>query len=426
MKYIKTFEVVSSRKELSTSLKDSIEPALFTVDEYMSITHANKSHGSDVYQIAISDGNTGISDSKLEKHFNILNTIKHGSVMIKYYVRNDEESKGTNYVKTDDNNEVLRDKDGNVIYLSKKEEEERGIIYDHQVIAVLDNHVLGSAQDEWGATLVQVVHEFKGLGIGKELVDIYRGFYPGKSSGGTSPLGYQNLKRFHARQVSKYLRNGIYSDMVRNKEITNKRVREILDSIKDTDTTKDRSKDNLLTKYNNLKHNKAILYEGTDIMLINDRLLEYYKDYDQAIKDRKNPEDVYEKFVFGHTRIHDEDYGHRLYFLEAHTVDYAIETIEMAASFVKSKFNADHVVYYLTENSSDITRKTIGKIRKSNNFEVEVIEEYDNGNGKFKIKCKRIANLKELKDGTRWFYGLEDKYGELKDKIAENVYSTFQ
>ena len=413
------FEKLISREELMSNVvkkRDMIEPALMTSEEYLNYLNAYKSHPDTAYQFSLSEDNSVISEKELNIKYKLINTKRHGSIYIKYYVNKGIGFKDNKYVSHDKDGNIIRDDNGRVVYMTDDEIEKAGFTFDRQIIAVHDNKIIGTAQDEWGATLVYVVKELMGIGVGEELINYYLSYYPNKDTGGTTSSGFNSLRKYHANQIKLYTRSGIYSDMIRKKEITYDRVMEIIGSIAHINTGKRPNKDNMYSKYykHTLMPNKAFLYADTDIMMINDAILDYYKDYDK-VYDKQ--EDVYENFIFGHCRIHEEEGDeYRLYFLDGKSEEDISKLIDYALSYIKVKYNKDSLIYYITGYSSQITSDYIRKH----------YEEYSNN--RFRIQKDDIDTklMSTLSRDTKWFYGMRDRYDELKIRVVENVYSTFQ
>jgi len=176
---------------------------------------------------------------------------------------------------------------------------------------------------------------------------------------------------------------------------------------------------NIYSKYfnNSKNHNRVFLFGGNDIMMINDNIIEYYKDYDDNYK---TADDIYENFIFGHTRIHIEEGEARLYFLDGKSREDIIEIFNYTTSYVNMKYGFDSITYYITENTEEVTKKVILEDLKS-----DIIESPN----KYKVYMNDLdinKHIERLKKDTMWFYTLDDKHGELKSRISENVYSTFQ
>lgn len=409
----KTFELVSSRKELNSNVDTNsklIEPALMELKDYMVVLDANKSHPESAYHFTLEDSKR----TKLDKEsYRLLNRKKHGSAYIDYYVYNGKEH--NQYVKTDDEGNPMRDDDGNILYLNDSEISNKNLSkYDKNVIATHNDIIVGSAQDEWGCVLIYTVEEFKGIGIGQELVKYYRGFYPNKTSGGTTSMGYKNLMKYYKSQVKLYLRNGIYSDMVKKGEISKEKVKRIVNSVKGFNYKK--YKDTMYSKYLNINsYNRSFVYSDADIMLINDRILEYYDEY------KGEGEDFYERFVFGHSHIIEYDNEQRIYSIDGKRNKDITDVIDYSLCYIKKSYGEDYATYFVTENTPDNVKEYFKNIDNSK-FKVEWYEK--NKCRIYNRECSRKIN--ELRTGTKWFYNIEDKYGEIKDRIAENVYATFQ
>ena len=425
-------EKITSREELNQGHLpgyDIIEPALMTKNEYLEYLEAFKSHPEDAYLFSIERDNAQIPKDKLEKEYNLINTIKHGSEYIKYYVNNGEKNKSDKYIKVDDDGIVMRDDDGIALYMSEDEIKKAGYRerYDRSVIAVNNNQqIVGSAQDEWGCVLIYVVIEYNGVGIGKELVNFYRNYYPSKSSGGTTSSGHKNLIKYHERQVRLYLRNGLYSDMVKKGELTKDKAKEIIDSINKTPYDK-HDKDNVYTKFSNVKkYNRAILHSGNDIMLFNDEIINFYKYFDDNNGDVN---DLSEKFIFAHLRIHEEeslgDEFIRLYFLDGNNEEDIFEAIKYSLSYIKMKFKTDSFRYYITENTNELTKKTILNLENNKDFNIEKVP---NDVNRYIISANNLNTYnynQKLHKDTKWFYSLDDKYDEIKERITEDVYKNY-
>lgn len=93
------------------------------------------------------------------------------------------------------------------------------------------NLVVGYASDEWGATLIRVADEYRGKGIGQKLGGLWYKLNPSFNSGGFSPSGKANSAKVWADRVRTILSNGWYSEFVKNGEMTQEDVREILASL---------------------------------------------------------------------------------------------------------------------------------------------------------------------------------------------------
>lgn len=91
--------------------------------------------------------------------------------------------------------------------------------------------IVARGSDEWGATLLQVVQEYRGKGLGKILGRYWFEFNPTWESGGFTSSGEAaTLARWKDR-VREFAGNGWYTQLLRNGQITEARVREILKGV---------------------------------------------------------------------------------------------------------------------------------------------------------------------------------------------------
>jgi hypothetical protein len=83
--------------------------------------------------------------------------------------------------------------------------------------------IVGMASDEWGATLISVAQEYRGMGIGTVLSRLWKEINPSYRSGGFSYGGLSTFKRVWAMKVRDHLSNGTFSDAL-SKGILSKEV----------------------------------------------------------------------------------------------------------------------------------------------------------------------------------------------------------
>lgn len=100
-------------------------------------------------------------------------------------------------------------------------------------MAVMDNHglIVALASNEWGATLIQVSKEYRGKGIGTILGKLFIEQF-NLTSGGYTDSGVKNAKRIWNDRVSEYVRNGWYTELIKNNDITKSTVKDILKDFK--------------------------------------------------------------------------------------------------------------------------------------------------------------------------------------------------
>lgn len=134
-----------------------------------------------------------------------------------------------------------------------------------QTVAILNsnNMIIAAASDEWGATLLRVVKEYRGKNIGNILGKYWYEMNPAFTSGGFSPMGQNNAVKIWANRVRTFMANGWYSDMVRNGELTKERVKEIISKLPEKKTINKKELDNRPAEpliYSDLD-NSFILYD---------------------------------------------------------------------------------------------------------------------------------------------------------------------
>ena len=241
MKYLKKFlEATNSRKELNNNKE--FDPALLTSKEYLSaINYNSRFHPDSAYNFVLKQ----ITKEELKKEgFKLIKNDKIGKIKLEYY--------------------------------DNKKENEEPSYYEYKICAYHPDEevIVGSIQDEWGAILVFVNDNYKKLGIGETLAKLYSKYFPDKDSGGFSPNGYKLYQKLHATFVKKYLEYGIYSEMVRNGEISLKRVKEIINSVKGINLEK--KEPNILSKIYGGKGENMIYLSDSTIIIFDTFLKEAY------------------------------------------------------------------------------------------------------------------------------------------------------
>ena len=133
------------------------------------------------------------------------------------------------YVKRDENDEILRSANNDLIYLTDKEIKEYGYpLYDIEVAAFVGNRPVGFASDEWGTSGVWVINDFQRQGLGKILLETLHRFNPhlsNKSLGQMTVAGWNLARSYHRDQVKKALENKknvpqhVIEDYEKNKDL---------------------------------------------------------------------------------------------------------------------------------------------------------------------------------------------------------------
>ena len=91
--------------------------------------------------------------------------------------------------------------------------------------------IVAAGSDEWGATLLVVSQEHRGLGLGKILGKFWYLYNPASTSGGFTEAGQRNAEALWEDRVREFLKRGWYSALIRQKRLTKARVDAILAGI---------------------------------------------------------------------------------------------------------------------------------------------------------------------------------------------------
>jgi len=107
------------------------------------------------------------------------------------------------YVKTDVDDNIIRDERGDAMYLTDEEAIAKGYpLFEPHVVAFNDmGQPIGWASNEWGATGVWVVSDYQRKGIGYELLKAFRNDYPLKRRLGQSTEAGIGLARKYYRRI---------------------------------------------------------------------------------------------------------------------------------------------------------------------------------------------------------------------------------
>lgn len=99
------------------------------------------------------------------------------------------------------------------------------------VVMNSDNLIVANASNEWGATLVQVVQEYAGKGLGPLLSSMFIDEYQ-LPSGGYTPDGVKNATKIWNNRVREYIQNGWYTELIKKDKMTKEQVKKILSQYK--------------------------------------------------------------------------------------------------------------------------------------------------------------------------------------------------
>ena len=102
------------------------------------------------------------------------------------------------------------------------------------IVLITDkDHIVGMASSEWGATLVQVSPEYRGIGLGQMLSEIWYRYNPSYESGGFTPDGELTALRRWSSRVRELLANGTYSKLTKEGKITKEKTIQILSELEE-------------------------------------------------------------------------------------------------------------------------------------------------------------------------------------------------
>lgn len=384
-------------------IKKKVDPALLTFKEWYDLVNPkNKDHPDEAYSFTIKEKQSEYQDKK--NYPKLLNNIKIHNIDFEIRMKIIDKSK-LNYVKTNEQGEVLKDEKGNIVYYSKEEVEK--IIPDKYQIGVFtkDGTFVGGAQDEWGAMLYYIANEYKGFGLGKIIAKIAYGLQPEKSSGGFSPSGLRTFRKIHSEFVRDYLSSGMYSHLIKTNQISKEKVNKIINSI--SDRPKKIKQEDLSS---NDPKNWLILIEDSMAII-----------YDKKIKNQIN--NIYDenprKSYFARKMI-------KGYILTRKTHEYE-RIVQFGGENKQIKtFLMDFAGYQAKLSNSILVVETEDKQYISNNL--KIIEGPNNKAGHMSYLVKPIKNLNYFKNMNfeeKMFRKEFDKYNEFKTSIIELAHNKF-
>lgn len=163
-------------------------------------------------------------------------------------------------------------------------------------LAILNSQGLrvATASDEWGATLLMVVQEYRGKGLGKVIGGYWYEYNPRFRSGGFTDAGQRNALALWSDRVREFGARGWYSQLVRDGRLTDARVKEILKGIGQRPPPRAQPEETKAT-------GKKLVYADDITFVV----------YDRAFLDEPD-----EKFIHGFGFFRDNNRGVFLYRIE--------------------------------------------------------------------------------------------------------------
>lgn len=412
MKYIKSInEYINLPKDLNKNQTfrygKSIDVAMMTFEEYLKIVNPSNKYHEQHWNYSVDDLNNSNITNKSE--MTLLKRKKYGNLEITFYEQKDKKR----YGRHDENNVYHLYTDQEIL--------DKGLpLYDISIYVYHDDKKIGYIGDEWGATLVYLAREYSGNNIGKDLTIMFRKHEPDRDSGGFTNKGYANIKNVYREFVKEYLRNGIYSHLVKTGELTSDRVKEIISSA-DLQNYKPEKKlsdfaINYSTKFD--ENTLVFRYENNmDFVVFDKRIVNYYKKMSYGDFQMKHflKAHIYFNFntVFNRYELYNS-YGLNENF-EATTLAIALQTLKNEESEELCE-----CLLRTSDDYSEYTKNIIEKLKNNKNFEYKKELEYPT------IEAKQGFDYSTLfKKSLEFFKSLNrNDRDELENYLMEIAYYT--
>lgn len=238
--------------------------------------------------------------------------------------------------------------------------------------------IVATASDEWGATLLRVVKEYRGKNLGTVLGKYWYKMNPDFSSGGFSPKGQNNAVRIWADRVKTFMQNGWYSDLVKKGEITSDKVKEILSKLPNKRNIEKKKKDN--------RPAEPLIYSDLDNSFV-----------------------IYDKKFF---EDHDEKYIYAFGFLREASGKSYIFTLDYDKEYQKI---ATYVIFQIAYDNKE---KLLIKSPPSDHASVDGIEGIV-VDGDYAYLTQPALNLKKYANAEKQYRSQHDKYDEVYYSMIE-------
>lgn len=192
-------------------------------------------------------------------------------------------------------------------------------------LAILNSQGLrvATAADEWGATLLMVVQEYRGKGLGKIIGGYWYEFNPQWKSGGFTESGQRNALALWSDRVREFSARGWYTQLIRDGRLTESDVLKILKGVGKRLPPKAETPE--------VKATGKVLVYADDVTFVV---------YDRAFLDEPD-----EKFIYGFGFFRDNHMGIFLYRIEYDRPYAALVTrvaLQMAKDNGDSIYDAGH------------------------------------------------------------------------------------
>lgn len=229
---MKLSSLIEATREFEKKL---IDPALMTNQEYHAyLNPKQKTHPSESYQWSMKQYREW---SASYMAYDLFKTLINARIVkgkrFELRMRTTSNWTENKYVKSGPDGWGLRDEQDNPIYMSQDDLRASNIPEFDYAFCIYNEERLpvASAQNEWDCWLFGVAIEYRGYGFGPWIGGVARDKIPDRTSGGFTMSGARNLDKIHEKLVRDYLSSGFYSWLVRSKQISLDRVKEILKSV---------------------------------------------------------------------------------------------------------------------------------------------------------------------------------------------------
>lgn len=242
------------------------------------------------------------------------------------------------------------------------------------------DQLVATAQDEWGANLIVVAKEYRGMGLDQWIAKEWYKMHPNKRSGGYTPAGERHALRKWSNRVRMFLSNGWYTELVKSGKITSEKVKQIVSEV--------------VPKKNYTINQKQ---DSGKILILTDDV--QFIIYNSNFLNSRNEDDIK---AFGFFREHDGN-------IHFHRIDYDEKYRKMA-----------HLIgFQLAKDLGfeiDITRPP------SDLLEIDDIEQIK-VDGSVAILEDDIIDLKRVSNIEKLYRKKHDPYDEMYYELLEKAHS---
>lgn len=206
------------------------QPWEMTFKEYLAIVDPRRErHNCDAYECPTSDLNQHDGSNNYP---HLLRRLRVAGLNLELRERAHDHW-GDRYARHDADGNAVYDANGDLEFLTPAEVQarcKRRYTHEHAIVRADTKEIIGKTQDEWGCLLIRVGSEYRGFGLGQQLLLEQSSKNPFRHSGGFTSSGLASYFATYQRLVANALRDGRYRAAYRGNEMTFARVTEILSS----------------------------------------------------------------------------------------------------------------------------------------------------------------------------------------------------